>query len=45
MTLAITFTGEVDVGFTTAPGEKVQFAPEILGLKPQERVTLWLKGP
>jgi hypothetical protein len=34
------FTGEVDVGFTTVPGVKAQLAPEMLGLKLQERVTL-----
>jgi hypothetical protein len=34
------FTGEMDVGFTTVPGVKAQAAPERLGLKLQESVTL-----
>jgi hypothetical protein len=40
ITLALIFTGEVDVGFTTALGLKAQLAPEMLGLKLHERVRL-----
>jgi hypothetical protein len=40
ITLAVTLTGELEVGFTTALGLKAQLAPAMLGLKLQERVTL-----
>ena len=45
VTVAVMFTGEDDVGFTTAPGVKPQVAPVTIGLKLQLKVTLWSNEP
>jgi hypothetical protein len=45
VTVAVALTGEVDVGLTVALGVNAQVAPAMLGLKPQLRVTVWLKEP
>src|SRR5580700_191427 len=45
VTVAIMFAGNAEVGFTVALGVNAHAAPEMLGVKLQERVTLWLKEP
>jgi hypothetical protein len=45
VTVAVALTGEPDVGLTVALGVKAHAAPEMLGLKPQLRVTAWLNEP